>query len=40
MAFNYGFISISASSVGLIKNALKAKHINTIPPTIVTVRIK
>lgn len=37
MAFNYGFILGSSSSFGLIKNALNAKQMNTIPPTMVTV---
>lgn len=35
-AVNYGCISVSASSFGLIKNALNAKQINTMPPTMVT----
>lgn len=36
-AVNYGRISVSASSFGLIKNALNAKQMNTTPPIMVTV---
>lgn len=37
VAVNYGFIIGSSSSFGLMKNALNAKQMNTIPPTMVTV---
>lgn len=37
-AVNYGRISVSASSFGLMKNALNAKQMNTMPPIIVTVK--
>lgn len=38
VAVNYGFVFGSSSSFGLMKNALNAKQIKTIPPTMVTVR--
>lgn len=37
VAVNYGFVIGSSSSFGLMKNALNAKQMNTIPPTMVTV---
>lgn len=37
VAINYGFpLVILSSSFGVIKNALNAKQMNTIPPTMVT----
>lgn len=37
VAINYGFpLIILSSSFGVIKNALNAKQMNTIPPTMVT----